>query len=457
MTPDEFRRHGTELVEWVASFMERVEGLPVTPETSPGDVRALLPEHAPEDGEGFGALLADLDRIVVPNLTHWQSPNWFAYFPGNTSGPSILGEMASAALGNQGMLWSSGPAATEIEAQVMDWLVDLLDLPRSWKTTSTGGGVIQGTASESTATAMIVARRRAEADHAVDRLVAYGSSQAHSSIEKGARVAGFQHIRSIPVDDEFAMRPDALREAIVEDVAAGLVPCVVVSTVGTTSTTAVDPIREIGEIAREHGMWHHVDAAYAGTAMICPEFRHHQDGLELADSYTFNPHKWMFTNVDCSAFFVADREPLIDALAIDRPYYRDGSGSDRIDYRDWHIPLGRRFRSLKLWWVLRWYGAEGIRHHVREHVRLARELADRITADDRFELVAPVPFGLVCFAHRDGDEATRSLAQRLNETRRVYLTASEAGGRPFIRVSIGQTHTEQRHVDALWELIDDLA
>ena len=457
MTPEEFRRHGAELVEWVASFMERVEGLPVTPDTSPGDVRALLPDTAPEDGEGFAALLSDLDEIVVPHLTHWQSPNWFAYFPGNTSGPSILGEMAAAALGNQGMLWSSGPAATEIEAQVMDWLVDLMGLPATWKTTATGGGVIQGTASESTATAIVVARRRAEAVRPASRLVAYGSDQAHSSIEKGARVAGFQHFRTIAVDDEFAMRPDALRQAIAGDLAGGLVPCIVVSTVGTTSTTAVDPVREVGEIAQENGMWHHVDAAYAGTAMICPEFRHHQDGLELADSYTFNPHKWMFTNVDCSAFFVADRESLVDALAIDRPYYRDGVGADRIDYRDWHIPLGRRFRSLKLWWVLRWYGADGIRHHVREHVRLARGLADRIGADPRFDLVAPVPFALVCFAHRDGDEATRSLGRRLDATRRVALTMSEAGGTAFIRVSIGQTNTDRRHVDALWQLIDACA
>jgi aromatic-L-amino-acid decarboxylase len=290
-------------------------------------------------------------------------------------------------------------------------------------------------------------------------MVAYTSAQAHSSIEKGARVAGFGNIRLIDVDDQFAMRPDALQTAIEADLVAGMTPVFIGTAIGTTGTTAVDPIRAISAIARRHGMWHHVDAAYAGNAMICPEFRHHQDGLELVDSYTFNPHKWMFTNFDLSAFYVADRAPLLETLSILPPYLRNRASEtgEVIDYRDWHIPLGRRFRALKLWFVLRSYGGAGIRHHIREHVRLAQELAAKIDADPRFELVAPVPFALVCFRHVGGNEPTDALVVALNASGEVYLTASKLGDDSFIRVSIGQTTTEQRHVDHLWDLIDKAA
>lgn len=456
MSPEEFRKRGYQVVDWLADYMARVESLSVRSRVRPGEVRGRLPERAPEQPEPFEAILRDLDEVILPGITHWQHPGWFAYFPGNTSPPAILGELAAAGLGVQGMLWSTSPAATELESLVMDWLVDLLGLPEAWRTTGPGGGVIQTTASDSTHTALVVARHRASRRAPVSSLVAYASAEAHSSVEKGARVAGYEHFRRVAVDGVYGMAPEALRAAVEADARAGLTPAVVTSTVGTTGTTAVDPVRAVGEIAREHGLWHHVDAAYAGSAMICPEFRHHQDGLELADSYTFNPHKWMFVGVDCSAFYVADRGPLLEAMSILPPYLRDrASESGRvIDYRDWHVALGRRFRALKVWFVLRALGAEGIRRRVREHVRLARGLSRRIAADDRLVLVAPAPFGLVCFRHTGGDERTEALAEAVNAADDVYVTTSRIGERPFIRVSVGQTRTEARHVERLWEVID---
>ena len=459
MSPDEFRRYGNEIVEWVASYMEQVGDYDIIPDVQPGDIRAMLPATAPEQPEPFEAVVRDLDEIIMPGVTHWQSPGWFAYFPANVSGPSILGELVSAGLGVQGMMWSTSPAATELEEVIVDWLVDLLDLPSGWKTAGPGGGVIQMSASDSTHTALVVARHAAATRAPAEDMVVYASQQAHSSVEKGARVAGFGHVRLIAVDEAYAMDPAALRDAVAADIGAGLTPVVVVSAVGTTGTTAVDPVAEIGAIARDHGLWHHVDAAYAGTAMICPEFRHHQAGLDTVDSYTFNPHKWMFTNFDCSLFYVADRRPLLEALSILPPYLRNeaSESGEVIDYRDWHVPLGRRFRALKLWFVLRWYGAEGIRHHVREHVRLARELAAKIEADARFEIVAPVPFGLVCFRHVDGNDATDALVTAINASGDVFLTPSQLGDASYLRVSIGQTGTRAEHVERLWSLIDENA
>ena len=460
MTPDEFRTFGKELIDWVADYYETVESRPITPQVQPGDIRSMLPTKAPEAGEPFDAVIEDLDRIVMPGITHWQSPNWFAYFPGDSSFPAILGELVSAGLAQQGMLWSTSPATTEIESHMMDWLVDLLGLPQGWKTVGPGGGVIQMSASDSTHTALVVARQLAQESCSLDDIVAYGSSQAHSSIEKGARVAGYRHYRAIDVDAKFAMLPEALQAAIDADREAGLQPAFVCSAVGTTGTTAVDPVRAIGEIAQRENLWHHVDAAYAGSAMICPEFRHHQDGLELADSYVFNPHKWMFVNFDASAFFVADRLPLLATLSILPPYLQDKASESGavIDYRDWHVPLGRRFRALKLWFTLRSFGAEGIRLKIREHVEAAQTLAERLENDTRFELVAPTPFALVCFRHVKGDAATDRLAASINASGRAYLTASTLpDGSSFIRVSIGQTETRRHHVEALAQLIDEYA
>jgi aromatic-L-amino-acid/L-tryptophan decarboxylase len=457
MTPDEFRRHGHELVDWVADYMGRVGELPIQPDVEPGDIRALLPAAAPEDPEPFEALLRDLDAVVLPGITHWQSPGWFAYFPANTSPPSVLAELVTAALGAQGMLWSTSPAVTEIESHVLDWLVDLLGLPQTWKTAvGPGGGVIQMSASDATHVAHVVARRLAvERGAPTDSVVAYSSSQAHSSIEKGARVAGIGHVRLIEVDERFALRPDLLEAAIELDLADGLAPAIVTSAIGTTATAAVDPVSEVATIAQRHGLWHHVDAAYAGSAMICPEFREHQAGVERADSYVFNAHKWMFTNFDCSVFWVADREPLISTMSILPPYLQNAASAsgDVIDYRDWHVPLGRRFRALKLWWVLRSYGASGIRHHIREHVRLARRLGDLIDEHPALVRTAPVAFGLVCFRHTDGNDATSALADAVNADPSVAITPSTIGGERFLRVAVGATQTTERDVDRLWSII----
>jgi aromatic-L-amino-acid decarboxylase len=457
MSADDFRRHGHALVDWVAEYMGRVAELPVQPDIEPGAIRAMLPSAAPEDPEPFELLLRDLDAVVLPGITQWQSPGWFAYFPANTSPPSILAELVSAALGAQGMLWSTSPAVTEIEAHVVDWLVDLLGLPQEWKTAvGPGGGVIQMSASDSTHVAHVVARQLAvDRGASTDDVVAYSSSQAHSSIEKGARVAGIGHVRLIDVDERFALRPQSLDAAIEQDLADGLVPGIVTSTIGTTATAAVDPVRDVATIARRHGLWHHVDAAYAGSAMICPEFRVHQQGVERVDSYVFNAHKWMFTNFDCSVFWVADRAPLVRAMSILPPYLQNAASAsgEVIDYRDWQVPLGRRFRALKLWWVLRAYGANGIRRHIREHVRLASCFGGRVDEHPSLVRVAPVAFGLVSFRHVDGNEATDALAEAINRDGSVYVIASTIEDERYIRVAVGATRTTTDDVERLWSIV----
>ena len=448
------------MIDWLAGYMERVGELPVQSGVRPGWIREMLPDRAPEEPEQFESVAADLDRIVVPGLTNWSSPGWFAYFPCTTSGPGMLGELVAAGLDQQGMLWATSPVCTELESVMMDWMVDLLGLPAGWKTTAKGGGVMQQTASDAAHVALVVARDRAQRQGAeISRCVAYTSTQAHSSIEKGARVAGYQHIRLVDVDDAYSLDVGRLAAAVADDRASGLVPTFVCSAVGTTATTAVDPVRAVGGLARDEGMWHHVDAAFAGNAMFCEEFRHHQDGLELADSYTVNPYKWTPMTFDGSLFFVADRAPLIHALSILPEYLRNEASESGqvIDYRDWHVALGRRFRSLKLWFVLRYYGASGIRTRIRSHVGWARDFAARIEEDDRLELVAPVPFSLVCFRHRAGNDATESLATEVNRSGHSFLTPSRIGGMPFLRVSIGQVNTREEHVERLWRFIDEKA
>ena len=454
MDPAAFRRHGHALVDWVADYMERAAELPVLPSVTPGEIAAKLPELPPDKPEDFAAILADLDDVVVPGLVGWQAPGWFAYFPANVSGPSILGELASAGLGQQGMLWATSPAATEIEIRVVEWMADLLGLPQHFKMSSgRGGGSIQMSASDATHLVHVVAR----AGHR--RPVAYASQQAHSSVARGARVAGYEDVRLVETDDLFALDPDALRAAIERDRADGLQPAIVTSAVGTTGTGAVDPLDEIAAIAREHGLWHHVDAAWAGSAMVLPEQRRRQRGVELVDSYTVNPHKWLFTNFDCNLLYVADRRRLNETLDDRPPYLRNAAteSGEVVDLRDWQVPLGRRFRALKLWWVIRHYGGDGLRFHVREHIRLADQFAIRVDGHPRLEHVAPPSFALVCFAHTGGDEATDALAAAINASGHSAVTPSTVAGRRFIRVSIGQTHTRAEHVDRLWETIQAAA
>jgi aromatic-L-amino-acid decarboxylase len=466
MTPEDFRRHAGAVADWIADYTTRVEDLPVLSRVEPGEVRSRLPEAPPQRGEPFEDMLRDVEQILLPGLTHWQSPSFFAFFPANASGPSILGELLSAGLGVQGMIWATSPACTELETHVLDWLVGMLGLPEHFKSATAGGGVIQDTASSATLCALLAARERATGFEAnrkglAGRLVAYASSQAHSSVEKAAMIAGLgrENLRLIDVDGRFALRPQLLQEAIERDRAAGAAPCFVCATVGTTSSNALDPLRPIGEICRDRGVWLHVDAAMSGTAAVCPEYRFIHDGLELADSYCFNPHKWMFTNFDCDCFWVADRAALIRTLSILPEYLKNKATESGavFDYRDWHIPLGRRFRALKLWFVIRHYGIEGLQHHVREHVRLARAFASWVADDQRFELAVEPPLNLVCFRHRGDDETNQRLLDRLNASGRLYLTHTRLDEKLTLRFAVGQTQTQQRHVEEAWSLISETA
>ncbi len=462
MSPEEFRRQGHAVVDWIADYHSRIESFPVLSRVKPGEIRSKLPAAAPERSEAFEQILGDMERVVLPGITHWQSPNFYAYFPANASGPAILGDLLSAGLGVQGMLWSTSPACTEVETHVLDWLVPMLGLPEKFISSSSGGGVIQDTASSASLCALLAARERtsqfASNRKGCDgRFIAYCSTQTHSSIEKAMRIAGLgsDNLRQIAVDENFAMRPDALERQIESDIKAGLVPCFVCATVGTTSSNAIDPVREIGRICGEHKLWLHVDSAMSGTAALCPEFRFINDGVEFADSYVFNPHNWMFTNCDCSVFYVAERKHLIQTLSVVPEYLRNRASESGavIDYRDWHVPLGRRFRSLKLWFVIRHYGIEGLQHHIREHVRLAQQFASWVRDDSRFEIAAPVLLNLVCFRLRAGDLTNQLLMDRLNGSGDLYLTHTKLDGKLTLRFCVGQTNTEARHVERAWQRI----
>jgi aromatic-L-amino-acid/L-tryptophan decarboxylase len=468
MSAEEFRKYGHEVIDWIAAYYERVESLPVRSEVEPGAIRVLLPAHPPQTGEGFDAILADLDRVIVPGLTHWQHPSFFGYFPANSSGPGVLGDLLASGLGVQGMLWSTSPAATELETHVLDWLADLLDLPERLRSTSAGGGVIQHSASDAVLVALLAALHRVSGgatEHGgvgMGRYTVYTSHQTHSAVEKACRVAGLgsDALRKLDVDPAtMAARPEHLRALLEADRAAGLTPAMVVASIGATGTGAIDPVGELAELAHEYGAWLHVDAAWAGVAAVCPELRWINAGIEEVNSYDTNPHKWLLTNFDCSAMWVADRAALIGALSIMPEFLRNAATESGavIDYRDWHVPLGRRFRALKLWAVIRWYGAEGLRAHIRSHVAMAQEFAGRVAADDRFELVAPHPLALVTFRLRAGDDATKALLERANATGRVFLTHTQVNGAVAIRMAIGAVRTEPRHVEAAWQLLASFA
>ena len=468
--PERFRREARAVVDWIADYWATLESRPVQSPVGPGDVRARLPAHAPERPEPLAAVLADLDRVIVPGLTHWQHPSFFAYFPASASGPSILGELLAAGLGVQGMLWSTSPACTELETHVLDWLRVLLGLPDRFAGAGSGGGVIHDSASSGLLCALLAARERTTSRHtnrhgvsqADHPLVAYASADAHSSFEKGARIAGLgsQWARRIPTDGHGRMDPRELAAAMDADSAAGRMPCFVCATVGTTASGAIDPVPEIAAVAARHAAWLHVDAAWAGAAAICPEFRPPLvAGAAAADSWGFNPHKWLLVNFDCHALWVADRRPLLEALAV-RPDYLHNAASesgDVIDYSDWQVPLGRRFRALKLWLVLRMIGGESLRARIREHVAWAREFAGWVAVDQRFELVATPSLSLVCFALRAGDAASRALLDRLNAGGTAFLSHATIQGRFAIRLAVGGALTERRHVAAVWEAVARLA
>jgi aromatic-L-amino-acid/L-tryptophan decarboxylase len=466
MTPEEFRASGKLLIDWLADYYAQVEKFPVLAQVKPGEIRAGLPLDPPQTGISFDSIVAELNSKIMPGITHWQSPNFFAYFPANASEPSVLGDLVSSGLGVQGMLWATSPACTELETHVLDWLAKMLALPERLLSNSAGGGVIQDSASSASLCAILAARERATKFQSNEigcrqNLVAYTSTQAHSSIEKDIKVAGIgrANLRLIPVDDQFAMRPELLEKAIAEDLRAGRLPFFVCATVGTTSSLAFDPLPAIGEICRKHNLWLHVDAAMAGTAALCREFRYIQHGLEFADSYCFDAHKWMFTNFDCTCFYVADRETLTHSLSVTPEYLRNqatASGSV-FDYRDWHVPLGRRFRALKLWFVIQHYGVEGLQALVRQHVELAQKFLSWVRDDDRFEILAPAPLNLICFRVKvpkgDADALNEELLRRLNASGRLYISHTKLNGKYALRFCVGQTRTELRHVENAWATI----
>jgi aromatic-L-amino-acid decarboxylase len=468
MTPEQFRTYGHQVIDWIADYQQRIESFPVLSQVAPGEIRAALPTSPPADGEPFDEVLADLDRIVLPGITHWQHPSFFAFFPANSSGPAMLGDLLASGLGVQGMLWATSPAATELETHVLDWLAELLALPERFRSTGAGGGVIQSTASDAALVALLAALHRAS-DGRTERegvrgaeFTVYTSDQTHSSVEKACRVAGLGAgaLRKIASDPTtHAAQPDVLRELIAADVAAGRTPALVVASIGATGTGAVDPVAELAAIGREYGAWVHVDAAWAGVAAVVPELRWLNDGVEDVDSYCTNPHKWLLTNFDCDAFWVADRAALVGALSILPEYLRNAATESGavIDYRDWQVPLGRRFRALKLWAVIRWYGAAGLQDHIRGHVALAQEFASWVAADERFELVAPHRLSLVTFRLRTGDGATRALMDDVNATGAMYLTHTAVNGTIALRLAIGATLTERRHVEDAWRLLSETA
>jgi len=453
MTSEEFRRHGHRVVDWIADYLDHSDRYPVLPRMKPGDLVDALPACGPEQGEPMEAILADFEKLIVPAATHWNHPGFMAYFAISGSEPGILGEMLAAALNMNGMLWKSGPAVAELEEVTLRWLRGWTGLPGDWF------GEILDTASTSSMHAIAAAREAADPQArtrgASPGLTVYTSEQAHSSIEKGAISLGIgqQNVRRIPIDAEFRMRPDALAAAIEGDLAEGLKPCCVAATVGTTSTTSVDPVPAIAEICRKHGIWLHVDAAYAGSAAILPEFRWAFAGCEHADSMVTNPHKWLLTPVDCSVFYTRHPDILRRAFSLIPEYLRTADDPRAVNLMDYGVALGRRFRALKLWFVMRSYGRQGLAAILREHVRLAQELGAEVDADPRFERTAPSPFSVVCFRYKGSDEENRRIQDQVNATGEVFLSGTVLNGRFTLRIAIGNRATRREHVQRAWELV----
>ena len=463
MDSSEFRKYAHEIVEWIARYYENIENYPVKSKVLPGEIISQLPDQPPRESQSFDDLLRDFDKIIMPGITHWQSPNFFAYFPANTSPPSVLAEMLTAALGTQCMIWETSPAAAELEERMMEWLRRMTGLPEYFE------GVIQDTASTATLAAILTAREKItdfasniEGLESAGKIRIYCSSQTHSSVEKAAGIAGIgrKNVVKIKVKPDYSIDTGALKSAIEKDISSGNRPCCVIATLGTTGTTAVDSLRETGEICRQFGLWLHVDAALGGTALLLPEMRWMTDGIEYADSFVFNPHKWMFTNFDCSAYFVRDAASLIRTFGILPEYLVTRTRGSVNDYRDWGVPLGRRFRALKLWAVIRCYGVEKLQAMIREHLRLAKMLERLIKEEKNFDVMAPVHLNTVCFRYNPGgmdDERLNILNEKLNhdlnDSGLIYLTHTKLEGRYVLRMMTAQTNVAERHVLKAWELI----
>ena len=467
MDSSEFRKHAHTLVDWMADYMDNVGDLPVRSQVKPGDVAAQLTAKPPARGEDMTAIFDDFKSIVVPGMTHWQHPSFFAFFPANVSPPSVLAEMLIATMGAQCMMWETSPAATEMETRVMSWLGGMIGLPDNFS------GVIQDTASTATFCAILAAREKAtdwrvndDGLAGAEQLTFYASVENHSSIEKAIKMAGIgkNNLRLIPSDDNFAMNVDALKAAIADDRAKGFTPAGIVACIGGTALGGIDDLTAVGAVAEAEGLYLHVDAAWAGSALICPENQHLIKGIEKADSFVFNPHKWMFTNFDCTAHFVKDTDTLVRTLTILPEYLKTREGSAVIDYRDWGVQLGRRFRALKLWFVIRSYGVEGLQSTIRNHISWAEDLAKIIDHDDGFELVTGPILSLMSFryAPKGVDEAllddmNERLLQMINDDGRTYLTRSRVNGAFVIRFQVGQTNTTKAHVMAAWDVVKEIS
>jgi aromatic-L-amino-acid decarboxylase len=457
MTPEEFRRYGHQAIDWVADFLAHVERYPVLPPVKPGELTDSLPAHGPEKGEPMEAILADFERLIVPASTQWNHPGFFAYFANSATPEGILGELLTAALNGNGMVWKTSPAVTELEQVTLRWLRQWSGLPEDWF------GLIYDTASTSSMHAIAAAREQADPESrtrgTARGLVVYTSEQSHASIEKGAIAVGIgqDYVRRVPVDAEFRMRPGALEALIAADLAAGLRPCFVAATVGTTSTTSVDPVPAIADICERHKLWLHVDAAYAGAAALAPEFRWAFEGCERADSMVMNPHKWLQVPMDCSVFYTSHPEVLRRAFSLAREYLASTADPRAVNLMDYGVPLGRRFRALKLWMVMRSYGHEGLAAAVREHVRLAKWFACRLEADARFEIAAPVHFSVVNFRYKGSDEENRQILDRVNATGEVFLSSTVLNDKFTLHLAVGNYQTADRHVARAWELVSQAA
>ncbi|XP_059660189.1 tyrosine decarboxylase 2 [Cornus florida] len=473
MDAEQLRENAHQMVDFIADYYKNIENFPVLSQVEPGYLHKLLPDSAPIHPESLQDVLNDVQAKILPGVTHWQSPDYFAYFPSNSSVAGFLGEMLSAGINMVGFSWITSPAATELEMIVLDWLAKILKLPDDFLSTGQGGGVIQGTASEAVLVVLLAARDkvlRRVGKNALGKLVVYSSDQTHSALQKACQIGGIhpENCRVLKADSstEYALSPESLDEAVSHDIAIGLIPFFLCTTVGTTSSTAVDPLLALGKITKNNGMWFHIDAAYAGSACICPEFRHYIDGVEEADSFNMNAHKWFLTNFDCSALWVKDRNALIQSLSTNPEFLKNkaSQGNLVVDYKDWQIPLGRRFRSLKLWMVLRLYGLENLQSYIRNHIELAKHFEELVAQDPRFEVVAPRKFSLVCFRllppHSNEDCANKlnhDLLDAVNATGKIFISHTVLSGKYVLRFAVGAPLTEERHINAAWKVLQDEA
>nr|BAC41515.1 tryptophan decarboxylase [Ophiorrhiza pumila] len=473
LEPEEFRKQAHVMVDFIADYYKNIENYPVLSQVEPGYLKNRLPETAPHLPESFETILKDIKKDIVPGMTNWLSPNFFAYFPATVSSAAFVGEMLCTGFNSVGFNWLASPASTELEMVVIDWLANMLKLPKSFMFHGTGGGVIQGTTSEAILCTLIAARDGALEKigmENVGKLVVYGSDQTHSFFQKTCKVAGIFpcNIKLIPTtrEDNFSMSPIALREQIEADVADGLVPIFLCTTVGTTSTAAIDPVSEVAKVANDFNIWVHVDAAYAGSACICPEFRQYLDGIELVDSFSLSPHKWLLCFLDCCCLWLKKPHLMVKALSTNPEYLRNKRSEfdGVVDFKDWQIGTGRRFKALRLWLVMRSYGVENLKRHILSDVQMAKMFEGLVKSDPRFEIIVPRAFALVCFRLNPGkgydDEIDKEILNKelldlINSTGRAYMTHTKAGGIYMLRFAVGTTLTEEHHVYAAWELIKE--